>query len=288
MIKTDVSIVVPVYNEEKSVKAVIEKIKEVMHGTEYNYEIIAVDDRSRDESKRILEKIKDITVISNKENRGYGASLKTGIKNSSGDWIIITDSDGTYPDERIPDLLKYTKDFDMVIGARIGKDAKIPLFRRPVKIILNKFSGYLTGYDVLDLNSGLRVFKKDIVEKYWHILPDRFSFTSTLTMICLTNDYSVKFIPIDYHERIGTSSIHPIKDTIRFFSQIIRLTIFFNPLKVFIPLSFIFLFLSLLKGTIDFVSGNQIGNLAIILFFISTQAFFFGLLADMINKNVRY
>ncbi|MBN2014526.1 MAG: glycosyltransferase family 2 protein [Candidatus Altiarchaeota archaeon] len=283
--KVEISVVVPVYNEERSISGLIADLKRVMKASGYGHEIIVVDDGSTDGSKKILEGIDGIKVVEHGENRGYGAALKSGIMKSAGEWILIIDADGTYSSDDIPKLLGHFRKYDMMIGARIGEKVRIPLSRRPIKGFFNMFAGYLTGKDIPDLNSGLRLFRRDIVEKYWKLFPDKFSFTSTLTMLAMTNDHGVKFIPINYHKRVGSSTIHPIKDTMRFFAQLVRLTLYFNPLKVFAPISAVLLFLALVRGIRDFIVTDSIGNLALILFFMGVQALFFGLLADIINKR---
>jgi glycosyltransferase involved in cell wall biosynthesis len=280
-----ISVVVPVYNEEKSIEKLIKNLKKVMRNTGYSYEIIVVDDGSTDKSREILGDIKDVRVVDHRENKGYGASLKSGIKESRGEWNLIIDADDTYPPGDIPKILKDAGDYDMVVGARVGGKVDIPFSRRPIKYFFNRFASYLAGSEIPDLNSGLRIFRRAIVMKYWKLFPDRFSFTSTLTMLCMTNDHKVKFVPINYHKRTGRSSIHPIKDTIRFFTQLVRLTLYFNPLKVFAPMSAVLLFSAIVRGVRDFLVTNHIGNLALILLFIGFQALFFGLLADIINKR---
>lgn len=286
--KPKISIVVPVYNEERAIANTISEIHKVMSKVKDKYEVIAVNDGSRDGTSKILSKVKNIVLIDRKVNKGYGASLKEGIKTAQGEYIVITDADGTYPIKDIPKLLKHSKDYDMVVGARSTKN--IPFMRKPAKFVINNLANFLSGYRIPDLNSGLRVFRKDLCLKFWKLYPEGFSFTSTITMASLTNGYSVKYIPIDYYKRQGTSSIHPIKDTIGFLSLISRLSLYFNPLKVFLPLSAVFFIFSLARATRDYIVtvDNHIGNLALLLFFMSFQLFFFGLLADIINKKQVY
>jgi len=282
---TQISVIVPVYNEDEIIERVITNLKRVMRNAKYRYEIVVVNDGSTDRSGEILKNIKGIRIINHQENKGYGASLKSGIKESKGKWNLIMDADGTYAPEDIPKILRYMDEYDMVVGARIGEKVDIPLTRRPIKYFFNRFASYLAGSEIPDLNSGLRIFKRDIVMRYWKLFPDRFSFTSTLTMLSMTNDHKVKFVPISYHKRVGKSTIHPVKDTLRFFTLLVRLTLYFNPLKVFAPLSAIILFLSIVRGIRDFLVTDHIGNLALMLLFIGFQALFFGLLADIINKR---
>jgi glycosyltransferase involved in cell wall biosynthesis len=285
MISKKISIIIPVYNEEKTISSIIEKIKNIISDLKYDFEIITINDCSKDKSGSLLDNIEGIRTIHHTRNKGYGASLKKGISEAKGDWILITDADGTYPIEDIPKLIKFIDKYDMVVGARTGEIVKIPFLRRPAKWFLNKFAGYLANYKIPDLNSGLRIFKKEIALKYWNLFPDGFSFTSTITMACLTNGYDVKYIPINYYKRKGKSAIHPLKDFIGFNNLLIRLIIHFRPLRVFIPSAIILFSLGLIKGIIDFNNNGYIGSLAITSTLTAIQIGFLGLIAEMINKK---
>jgi len=280
-----ISIVLPIYNEEKVIKQTIEEIKSACLNANLNFEIIAVDDCSKDNSAEILKGLGGITVVSHQLNRGYGASLKTGIKNSQGDWIIITDVDGTYPNKDIPKLAEFIPDYDMVVGARHGQVAKDPLIRRSAKNFLNKFASFLTGQKIQDINSGLRLFKKSIALEYWHLFPERFSFTSILTMVCFTNNFPVKYIPIDYYKRVGKSSIKP-KNFIDFIKLVTKMSLYFKPFKVFSIISLTIFLLALAMG---FYSAFIIGKLAdvttMLLVVTALQTFFFGVLAEIVIKT---
>jgi glycosyltransferase involved in cell wall biosynthesis len=282
-----ISIVIPVYNEEKAVSLTISKIKQAVKNLNHDLEIIAVNDCSKDKSGKILDEIKDIKVIHHVRNKGYGSAVKTGIRQAKGDWILITDADGTYPVEDIPKLLHYINKYDMVIGARIGKIVKIPFFRRPAKWFLNSLAGYLAESKIPDLNSGFRIFKKGIALKYWTLFPDRFSFTSTITMACLTNGYDLKYIPVNYYKRKGKSDIHPVKDFIGFNSLLIRLITYFRPIKVFMPVALSLFLVGLIKGVADFLGQGHIGSAAIIAVLTAIHIGFLGLIADLIIKRTQ-
>ncbi len=280
------SIIIPVYNEEGVVSEVIEEVKAVSAKLGIEHEIIAVNDCSKDESGKIIDKIDGIRVIHHTVNKGYGASLKTGIKNSKYDWILILDADGTYPIKEIPNLVKYTNEYDLVIGARIKKGSAIPFERRLAKKFLNGFASYLAGKKIPDLNSGLRIFRKDIIYKYWELFPERFSFTSTLTMISSTRGYETKFVPIGYNKREGKSSIKPT-DFFRFLRLVLKLSLFFRPLKAFFPISLIILLLASLIPILFFVGVTDLflDTTFIVLCATALQTFFFGLLAEIVVNN---
>ncbi|TSD02423.1 MAG: glycosyl transferase family protein [Parcubacteria group bacterium Athens0714_24] len=284
--KIKLSIVVPVYNEEEIIIQVINDLKKALSQLNLEYEIIAVNDGSSDKSGEILETIREIKIINHPYNRGYGASLKTGIKNSKYDWILIIDADGTYPTESISKLIEKTREYDLVIGSREGKNVAIPIERKYAKRFLNKFASYLAGRKIPDLNSGLRLFRKDIVFKYWDLFPDRFSFTSTLTMVCLTHGYETAFVPISYNKRSGKSSLRPTA-FFSFLKLVIKLSLFFRPIRVFGPIS-LFILMGAVFVAVAFFIGitpKFLDTTFVVLCATALQTFFFGLLAEIIAYN---
>lgn len=281
--KEKISIVLPVYNEARVISQIINQIKKVMHSL--NYEIIAVDDGSKDATGRILDNIKGIKVIHHSKNKGYGSSIKTGIKFSSGKWILIVDSDGTYPIEDIPKLIKYTGRYDMVVGAREGKEVYVPFLRKPAKGILQLISSYVAGKRIRDLNSGMRIFKKEIALRFWNLFPKGFSFTTTLTLACLTNEYDVKFVKINYYMRKGKSSIKPL-DLISFFKLILKIMLFFRPLRFFIPLGFLMFLLAFLVLYASILYTQKIPDTTIaIIAMFGLQTIILGILAELIVRK---
>lgn len=284
--KIKLSVVVPVYNEEKIVGQVIADLKNELTKLGIEYEIIAVNDNSKDQSGAILEKIDGIKLINHPQNKGYGASLKTGIKSSQYKWILIIDADGTYPVDALPKLLEKIPQYDLVVGARDIKSKAISSSRRRAKGFLNKFASYLAGREIPDLNSGLRIFNKNIILRYWELFPNQFSFTSTLTMTCLTHHYETIFVPIDYYKREGKSSLKAFEFFI-FLKLITKLSLFFKPLKVFFPISLFLLLVALLLvilflvGILDAFMNTTIS----ILCATALQTFFFGLLAEIVIHN---
>lgn len=282
------SVVIPVYNEEKSVKDTLLEIQKECSNLDSleNFEILVVNDGSTDNSLEKLKEIEHIKIFNHQTNKGYGASLKTGIKNAKFDWICITDADGTYPINRIKDLISKTHEYDMVVGSRESKDCQIPFERKWAKNFLNRFASYLAGKKIPDLNSGLRIFRKEIALKYWELFPNKFSFTSTITMVCATHGYSTLFIPIDYYKRSGKSSIRAF-DFINFCKLVIKLSLFFKPIKVFGPIA-LFLFLIAILFPIMFFIGwlsKFWDTTFIVLIATALQTFFFGLLAEIIIHN---
>lgn len=279
------TVVIPAYNEEKGIQGVVDRILAVMEGTSLPFEIIVVDDGSEDRTVESLREM-PVRVHRHETNRGYGAALKTGIRASQYRHVAIVDADGTYEERDLPKLIGHMETHDMVVGARTGKGAKIPLVRRPAKWILNRLANFLTETRIPDLNSGFRIFDKRVANKFFNILPSSFSFTSTLTMALLTNGYSIKYIQSGYKTRKGKSKIRPIHDTVNFFSLIVRTALYFAPLKIFIPLSFGMIGLSLLKMVlIDILLIQNMTDSTLFLFLAGIQVGMLGLLADLIDKR---
>ena len=279
--KKQVSIIVPAYNEESKIGEVLESLTSNGDLNGIDKEVIVVDDGSTDKTAEIAKKY-NIKIVSHQKNRGYGASLKTGIRSAKNDIIVIADADGTYPVDRIFEMINLIDDYDMVVGARTEANAEIPWIRKPAKWILNKYANYLVREDIPDLNSGLRVFKKNVYREFINILPDGFSFTTTITLAMLTNNYLVKYLPIRYYKRGGKSKIRPIRDTINFFSLITRTSLYFKPLRVFVPITVLFLILggSFLIYDVFFI--QNLTEKTLITFLWVMQFGMLGLLADMI------
>lgn len=281
----NITIIIPAYNEEEGISNVLDEMRRLSD----DYEIIIVDDGSTDNTADIIKKHPNIKLIQHENNMGYGASLKTGIKNATGDAIFITDADRTYPNDKISDLIKLYHDSkaDMIVGSRTGLKVEIPLIRKPAKWVINKLANYLCGVNIPDLNSGFRLMNKNVVEKFLNILPDGFSFTTTITLAMLSKGYSVKYTPINYAKRAGKSKIRPIKDTLNFIQLIIRTVMYFNPLKIFVPLS---LSLVLLACFILIASWLLLGKIMDVTFGVilmtAVMVMAVGMLADLIDKRM--
>ncbi len=281
--KIKISIIVPAFNEEGGIEKVIADLKKHLN---QEREIIVVNDGSTDRTKEVVEKITDIKVINHFRNRGYGAALKSGIQKSQGDYILIIDADGTYPTESIPELISEIDNFDMVVGARINTQSKIPVSRKPAKWFLGKLANYLASTKIPDLNSGFRIIRKDVLMKFINLLPNGFSFTTTITLALLTNNYQVKYLPIDYYKREGKSKIKPIRDTLNFLQLIIRTVLYFNPLKVFIPFSLMIFAIAIGIAIYSILFTPGFMDVTFVLFCSTAlQAFFFGLIAELITHT---
>lgn len=283
------SVVIPCYNEENAILDTIRNIAEVL-GDTGEYELIIVDDGSTDSSPQILQTADQeftmLRLLRHPVNRGYGASLKTGIRRARSDVVIITDADGTYPIERIPEMIEMSADADMVVGARTAVgEVTYSFIRKIPKVFLKWYASWIAGQNIPDINSGFRMFRKSIVEKFLNILPNGFSFTTTITLAMLTNYYDVKYLPIGYSQRIGRSKIKPVKDTLNFVQLIVRTGMYFAPLRVFFPIVLL-LSLSFLASVLyDIFYLKNITDKTLILLLFDLNTISFALLADMIDKR---
>lgn len=286
-----ITVIVPAYNEEASIAATVDGLRRTLRGSFVgeDFEIVVVNDGSDDGTAAALASSDSthVHVINRPTNRGYGAAIKLGLRRARFEHIAITDADGTYPNEVLPDLYRQFLDaeLDMVVGARIGASVRIPPFRRPVKAVLRGLASFLVQVDIPDLNSGFRVFRRDVAMRFYNMYPNGFSFTTTITMATLANDYAVRYMPIDYHEREGQSKIRPVRDTSGFLLLIVRMIMYFHPLRVFLPVTGCFglIFAALLVRDLCFLLDvNQSTLLAGMMTFGSLGL---GLIADLIAKK---
>lgn len=279
-----VSVVIPAYNEEHAVAGVIARIQKALDATGLEYELLVVDDGSSDQTALAAESA-GASVVRHTGNRGYGAALKTGIMSAKYDIICITDADGTYPPERIPDLLAALPSADMVVGARIGASVAIPLIRKPAKWFLNQLANYVTQYRIPDLNSGLRVFHRDAALQYFHILPEQFSFTTTLTMAMHCDKYAVSYVPIDYGRRTGRSKIVPW-DAVNFTTLILRMAMLFRPLRVFVPCALICGTYAFVKIIRDLILDGHVSMTGAIAALSGLQILLIGMLGEALATSL--
>ena len=284
-----VSVIVPCFNEEGIIADTVRQLTHVLDGMDRPYELIVVDDGSTDASPRELRscaRLKTVRILRNNRNRGYGFSLKRAIAEASYEIIAITDADGTYPNGRLSELIELIDGTDMVVGARIGLNVNTPPLRRPAKWFLRKMASYLAETNIPDLNSGLRVMKRSLVKRFMHLLPNGFSFTTTITLALLTHGYDVRYVPIDYYKRVGLSSIRPVRDTVGFLSLIVRTVMYFKPLKIFGPATAMLLIAALAWGLVStFVFGSFATLSVLVIAMASLQVLAIGLLADLIDKR---
>lgn len=275
------SVVIPAYNEEGAVRETVEDVQSHLAPLGIPYEIIVVDDGSEDNTRHEAE-ASGATVDYNEVNSGYGATLKRGVRQAQYEYIAILDADGTYPARYLPDMLKKCRTQDMVVGDRGAAMRNVPLIRRPAKYMLNKLASFLAERRLNDLNSGLRVFRKSELIPFLPLLPQNFSFTTTITLCMTCNGKRMIYTPIEYGKRVGKSKIRPV-DFINFIILVLRITVLFNPLRFFIPAGLFFFLIGFVKLMYDITQWN-LSESAIFSFLAAIMIWSLGLIADMISR----
>ena len=283
-----ITVLIPAYNEENGIGRVLEDLCDLLDTTDMEHEVLVIDDGSTDRTAEVVRQ-HEVKLVQHQTNQGYGGALKTGIRHASYPIIAITDADGTYPNNRLPELIQQVacEDTDMAVGARTGQNVAIPWIRRPAKWFMGRLAELAAGQRIPDLNSGLRVFRKATALRFLNLLPSGFSFTTSITLAMLTNGYTVHYLSIDYLERTGRSKIRPFQDTINFILLILRIALYFAPLKIFLPLSGLLLLLSLGVGLYTTLVVGRLADATTVLLAIGgVQIAAIGLLADLIDKRI--
>lgn len=284
----DVSIVLPVYNEKGHLHQEIDRIRAAMDASEFTYEMIVVDDGSNDGSGDALREIDGIRLIQFLTNRGSGSARKFGTRAARGRVVVWTDVDMSYPNDLIPELVRELEGYDQVVGARTSEEGTHKLFRVPAKWAIRKLASFLVQTDIPDLNSGMRAFRRDVALQYVSQLPPGFSCVTTITMTFLAHGYTVKYWPIEYSTRAGKSKFHWWSDTRRYFLQVIRMTLSFDPFRVFLPIGFLLLLLATGKLVYDVIEYDwKVAINTLLLFLTSFIVFVVGMLADLIGRATR-
>jgi len=280
----NLTVVIPAFNEDAGIKNTIEEL--VPYAEKNNWEILIINDGSSDNTGRILSGIPGVKVIDHPYNKGYGASLKTGIKNAKSELVAFFDADGQHDPKDLENLEANLGNYDMVVGAREGESHQ-DLIRKPGKWLLKKVANFLTGRKIPDLNSGLRVVGKDIIMKFLHLFPEGFSFSTTSTIAFMNLGFNIGYFPIKARKRAGKSSVNQIKDGSNTILLIIRLVVLFNPIKVFMPPAILIFFIGaiyeIIWGIILAPSAEILPG-AILMIFTGVLIFFFGLVVDQISE----
>ena len=239
------SVIIPVFNEKENIENFLNEILEFCKGFSFKYEIVVVDDGSTDGTSDILSNFKSefVRIIHHKHNIGNGGAVKTGIRNAKGEYVIMIDGDGQHYPEDIGRILeKLEEGYHLVVGARDSK-SQASFFRALGNAVYNKLASYVADFEIKDLTSGLRGAKREIIVKFLYMFPNGFSYPSTSTLAFLKVGYSLVYVPIKTRKRKGKSKIRIIRDGLKFFKIIAKITTLFSPMKIFFPVS-VFLFLT--------------------------------------------
>jgi glycosyltransferase involved in cell wall biosynthesis len=244
-------------------------------------EIIVVDDGSKDGTVSTVSSFPTVRLICHPYNIGNGAAVKSGIRAATGDVIVLLDGDGQHPPEEIPNLLQHIGQYDMVVGAR-SADSQAAWQRRLANRVFNWYASYIVGTSVPDLTSGFRALRAPIAHSFLYLLPNGFSYPTTLTIALFRAGYAVKYQPFASPARVGSSKIRPFSDGFRFLLTLTRLAVLFVPLKIFVPISLI---LSLSSGVYVLASlalDRRFSGFGGLIFTIGIFIFMLGLVSEQI------
>ena len=281
--KKGFSVLVPAFNEADCIENFLQDLKQALSDIDRAYEIIVVDDGSTDKTFSIASSFPEVKVVRHPYNKGYGASVKTGVQEAREDIIVTIDADGQHDPVHIPEMLKLLDEYDLVAGARYG-------FISGRRGFGNNFfcwlAIYLSNIKIPDLTCGLRAFTKDKFIEFVHIFPNKSSLPSTTILSFAISGYNIKFLPIKDQPRVGgVSKVTIIKDGMRFTVLILRMISLFNPMKVFTPLSIILFILGLLWSIRTLLFSASLSPTVAMFFLGSIFVFMFGMLADQIAET---
>ena len=282
-----VSVVLPVYNECAAVADTLQRCRAALEQRKGPWELVVVDDASTDGSADAARGSGvEARIVVHEERQGYGAALKTGFSVAQHPFVAFLDADGSYPPEELPRLLEAASDADMVVAQRMGYEDHSSQARRLGKAILHPLAEYLAERRIPDLNSGMRVVRREHLDRYWPLLPDGFSLTTTITLALLCARRRVLYLPTPFHARQGHSKIRPARDMLNFVLLILRTATYFRPLKVYLPASAF-----LIGAAVVVVLGSKIlpphqvmDVTSLFLFTAGLQLMLIGVLADLVLK----
>lgn len=282
------SIIMPMYNEAGAIVPVLTHLAVVLAAKlpQTTYEVIVVDDGSSDGSADMVRQcgLTAVRLCQHPYNIGNGAAVKTGIRNACGQYILLMDADGQHKPEDIPRLLEHLDRYDMVVGARTG-ESDTAVHRDLANFIYNTFASYICGRKIEDLTSGFRVIKADIAKKFLYLLPNTFSYPTTLTLAVVRAGYSLHYVPIAVRKRVGKSKIKLLRDGSRFFLIMFKIATIFSPLKIFIPAGILMFLVGFGYGLFKVVFLNtRYGPTSAMLMTMSVIIFMVGLVSEQVAQ----
>ncbi|MBN1662088.1 MAG: glycosyltransferase family 2 protein [Deltaproteobacteria bacterium] len=280
---TEVSIIIPAFREEQGIHAVVEGVRRVMDATGRTYEMIVVDDGSDDGTAAEAQRA-GARIISHPYNIGNGAAVKTGIRNALGDILVLLDGDGQHAPDDIPRLLEKMDVYDMAVGARTV-DSDASFHRKVANRIYNRFATYMCKRRIEDLTSGFRAIKTKIARQFVSLLPNEFSYPTTITMSLVRSGYSLAYVPIKAHRSTGRSKIRIFRDGSRFFLIIVKIATLFSPMRVFLPVSAFMFLAGLGYGLFRiFFLGGRYGPTSAMLMTVAVVVFMVGLVSEQVAQ----
>lgn len=287
------SVLLPAYNEEPAIERVLREIVETLADEPFRFEIVVVDDASTDRTAELAEAFAAecwqcrVRVIRCPQNRGAGAARKIGIRAAEGEIVVMLDADGSYPSGAIHELLRFFPAYDQVNGARTSEQGTHRWLRTPAKWLIRQLACYLTGHRIPDLNTGLKAFKRQSMLPWLWVVPDGFSCVTTMTLAFLTNGHPVAYVPVEYRPRIGRSKFRPVKDTLAYLSTVLRIVLYFRPLKVFLPAAAMLIGAGVLKSFVSLAWTGSLQESDVIIFMAGFMTTMLGLVAEVVVAHHR-
>jgi glycosyltransferase involved in cell wall biosynthesis len=289
----DVTVVLPCYNEQNHVVQEIQRITEALDATSLRYELLVIDDCSTDHTLETVMRAQahypHLRVMGLHRNSGSGTARRIGTHQARGEVVVWTDADMTYPNERIPEfveLLAKDPTIDQVVGARTSEQGSHKLLRVPAKWFIRKTAEQLSGARIPDLNSGFRAFRRSVALPFLRLLPSGFSCVTTITMAFLHSGHEIRYVPIEYGKRAGKSKFHFVRDAYRYILQVLRMVMYFSPLRVLMPAALWLVVIGAGKAVYDVVAHPvRISNNTVVIFMTGMIIGAVALLADLIVSS---
>jgi glycosyltransferase involved in cell wall biosynthesis len=291
--RVDVTVVLPCYNEQDHVLLEIERVSKALDESEFSYELLVIDDASTDNTLEVLQKAQTeyphMRLEPFQRNGGTGTARRIGTQIARGEIVVWTDADMSYPNERIPEMVRLLRDnprIDQVVGARTTEEGTHKLLRVPAKWMIRKIAERLINQKIPDLNSGMRAMRRQVALPYLRLLPPGFSCVTTITMAFLANQHDIFYMPIDYSKRAGKSKFKFVKDAYRYILQVLRMVMYFNPIKVLLPPALWLIGIGVVKAVYDLIDHPfKIAENTILLFLSGLIIASLALLADLIVRS---
>jgi len=275
----DISIILPCKNEATALEKLLSEIKAVAPGAE----ILVVDDGSTDNS-RAIALAHGVHVLSHAYSMGNGAAVKTGARNAAGGILIFMDADGQHDPQDIPRLLaKLAENYDMIVGARVS-GSQASAARGIGNHVLNRIASWMTNFKVIDLTSGFRAVRARHFRRFLYLLPNRFSYPTTITMAFFRSGFAVGYVPVRMGKRMGTSHIGMVRDGLRFFIIVLKIGALFSPMRLFLPISLLLFGIGMGHYTYTFLLQHRFTNMSAILLLSSLLTFLIGLISEQISS----
>ncbi|MGM0540160.1 MAG: glycosyltransferase family 2 protein [Thermodesulfobacteriota bacterium] len=282
----DISVIIPTYREEEGIARVVSSVRQVLDTAQKSYELLVVDDGSDDNTAGEAQRA-GARVISHPYNIGNGAAVKTGIRKAKGKILVMMDGDGQHSPEDIPRLLEHLDNYDMAVGAR-SNDSQTSTHRNLANRIYNVFATYICKREIEDLTSGFRAMRAEMAHRFVSMLPNSFSYPTTITLAVVRGGYSLVYVPITTKMRAGQSKIKLFTDGSRFLLIIVKIATLFSPMRIFLPVSGCMFLLGLGWGLFKiFFMGARYGPTSAMLMTVAVVVFMVGLVSEQIAQ-LRY